>query len=636
VSASLVFRMMLVENTYNFFIERKDAKTQRPCNSLRLCVFAFNSIGSSIMLVLFLLVSYLPVTAQTPIHLNFQASHKDQEILNELSFPTSFVEKDSVQNTLYQLLQALRQKGYYAASVDHTNFQDSIVVATISIGDLYGEFLIQNGNIPTPIWRSSNMELYANRRLNFSQLEEAKEVLLTYCENKGYPFATVWLEDIQILDKEIQASLNWQSGPLMTIGNLTVEGDQEIISSTYLENHLGLKSGDLYNKEQLEKAYTKLQELPFLKSTRIPTALFEDDQANLYFFLEPQKANRFDFLIGVLPNNQQTGKPLITADIDADFYNQFGRGEQLQIQFEQLRPETQQLQLGLTYPYILNTPLGIDLDFELYKRDTTYRDVNWQIGVQYQFASNHYLKAFSRSLSTTLLSINQNQIIQEQQLPNNVDTRYTAFGLTYHQEQLDFRLNPRKGWIIDFTGSAGNRSIKKNENITSISNPNEPETSLENLYEAFEPKNFQYQLEGHLSTFLPIQKRSTIQFSLQAASILSPQTLFNNEQFRIGGAQSLRGFDEQSVFASSYALGTLAYRYLIGRRNYLQVFNDLAWVKSSNTNEQTEDWLLGIGAGMAFETQAGVFGISYALGKSTGTPFDFKRAKIHFGFVNEF
>jgi len=59
-------------------------------------------------------------------------------------------------------------------------------------------------------------------------------------------------------------------------------------------------------------------------------------------------------------------------------------------------------------------------------------------------------------------------------------------------------------------------------------------------------------------------------------------------------------------------------------------------VKNPSNTNTTDNWLLGVGAGMAFETKAGVFGISYALGKSTGTPFDFKSAKLHFGFVNEF
>ena len=565
--------------------------------------------------------------AQTYLHIN--TSSNDQEILNQINYPTYFQNQDSIDNTLNNLLQDLQQKGYYAASIDTTYFQDSTFTAALYVGDLYNQFQIQNGNIPKDIWNKARLNIYENKALTVQQVEALKESLLVYSENNGHPFAVVRLDDIQIIKKVIKAHLFWETGPLITIGALKIEGKQQVISTTYLQNYLDIQSGTLFNKEKIEEATLKLQELPFLQSTRNPTALFEDDKADLYFFLEPQKANRFDFLIGVLPNNQETGKVLLTADIDAAFYNQFGKGEQFSIQFEQLRPETQQLNIAFNLPYLLNTPLGIDVDFGLYKRDTTYRDLNWRVGVQYQFSSSQHLTAFTQSLTTTLLSLDQNQIIEQQQLPPNLDTRYTAFGLAYLFEKLDYRLNPRKGWTLSFQGSAGFKNILVNENIATLLNPSNP---TESLYDDLQQKSFQYRLEGELSTYFPIQQRSTVLFKLTGSTIIAEQILFNNEKYRIGGARLLRGFDEQSIFTDAYALGTLEYRYLIGKRSYFNVFSDNAWVR----NEQINNWLLGLGAGMAFETKAGIFEISYALGKTDQTPFDFKAAKIHFGFINEF
>lgn len=580
--------------------------------------------------VIFLLLFLLPLTNFAQTYLQLNAAPNDQEILNQINYPTHFQNQDSIGITLNNIIQNLQQKGYYAASIDTTYLQDSTFTASIHIGSLYNQFHIQNGNIAKDIWNKARLNIYENKALTFQQVEELKESLLIYSENNGYPFAVVRLEDIQIIDEVIKARLFWEAGPLIRIGALKIEGKQPVISSRYLQNYLDIQSGTLFNKEKIEAATLKLQELPFLQSTRNPTALFEDDKADLYFFLEPQKANRFDFLIGVLPNNQETGKVLLTADIDAAFYNQFGKGEQFSIQFEQLRPETQQLNLAFTIPYLLNTPLGIDADFGLYKRDTTYRDLNWRVGVQYQFSSSQHLTAFTQSLTTTLLSLDQNQIIeQQQQLPPNLDTRYTAFGLAYLFEKLDYRLNPRKGWALSFQGSAGFKNILVNENIVSLINPSNP---AESLYDDLQQKSFQYRLEGELSTYFPLQQRSTLLFKLTGSTIIAEQILFNNEKYRIGGARLLRGFDEQSVFTDAYALGTLEYRYLIGKRSYFNVFSDNAWVR----NDQINNWLLGLGAGMAFETKAGIFEISYALGKTDQNPFDFKTAKIHFGFINEF
>ena len=44
----------------------------------------------------------------------------------------------------------------------------------------------------------------------------------------------------------------------------------------------------------------------------------------------------------------------------------------------------------------------------------------------------------------------------------------------------------------------------------------------------------------------------------------------------------------------------------------------------------------GYGAGITFETKAGIFSINYALGQQMGNPTDFRAAKVHFGIVNRF
>lgn len=564
-------------------------------------------------------ITFSSTFAQSHFSLSLQIRDTEEAIIEQLTLPTNPVFKDSIASTLDHLLHQLQEKGYYAASVDQLVFQDSLAITTLYIGDRYNRFYLQNKNIPEDIWKKAELERYENRSLSLPQVRELKEQVLNYAENNGYPFAAIWLDDIQIDHQEIKAKLAWQSGPLIKIGALTIE-EATIISPTYLQNYLDLPSGALFNKEKIETTTDKLQELPFLKVLRPPIALFEDDQATVHFFLETQPTNRFDFLLGVLPNNQETNKVLITADIDLAFQNQFGKGERWGIQFEQLRAETQQLQIDFAYPYLLNTPLGITLDFELYKRDTTYRDVNWRIGGQYQFAGNHYLSAFTQSLSTTLLSNMPAQTVR-QTLP--LATKYNAFGIAYFQAQLDNRLNPRKGWLLDVQGQAGFKNISIQEEIA---------LTAPSLYDSLEQRSFQYRLNGQIAAYLPLQKRSTLLVALKGATILAEQPVFQNEQYRIGGARLLRGFDEQSIFASTYALSTIEYRYLVGRRSYFNVFSDLAWIDAVTS----QDWRIGVGAGMAFETKAGIISISYALGTTTTTSFDFRQAKIHFGFINQF
>ena len=579
-------------------------------------------------ILLFLFYTCIGI-AQHSYQLILHTSEAATKVLEKIDYPVSLQNKEELNTTLKTLLQEFQNQGFYAASIDSVRQQDSIFHTYLTLGHAYNDFQITNGNIPK---NQPNIHRYFNTALSYEQVKTLQQSLLDNAADSGHPFATTWLDAIQIDGPTIKATIFWKPGPSIHIGTLNIEGDT-LISTKFLANYLSIRPNQLFNKTQIEAAFAKLQELSFLQSTRTPAILFKENTADLHFFLQPKQANRFDFLIGVLPNNQETEKVLITADIDAAFYNQFGKGEELFFKFEQLRPETQQLKLATTYPYLLNTPLGVHFEFGLYKRDSTYRDLNWDIGLQYLFESQHYLKVFSKNTSTTLLSVDQASLRQSKQLPDNLDTRYSAFGVAYGIEKLDYRLNPQKGWAATFLGSAGFKEIKRNANII---NASLLDFDFNTLYDQLELNSFQYQLQLQVASYFSIQKRGTFKMAIDAATILSQNPITKNEQFRIGGANLLRGFDEQSVFASSYGIVTGEYRYLIGQRSYFNIFGDVAWLENKTMSEQFTDLPIGVGAGMTFETKAGIFAITYALGKRRGTSFDFQRAKLHFGLVSVF
>ena len=99
----------------------------------------------------------------------------------------------------------------------------------------------------------------------------------------------------------------------------------------------------------------------------------------------------------------------------------------------------------------------------------------------------------------------------------------------------------------------------------------------------------------------------------------------------------LRGFDEQSIYASQYGVGTVEYHYLLEQNSFLFLFYDQGLYRRVVAGMPTvEDTPTGIGTGMDFQTKAGIFSIDYALGKQLGSPFDFRTGKINFGFENRF
>jgi len=528
------------------------------------------------------------------------------------------------------LLRRLHGEAYLEASVDTLDCRDSTCVAFLHAGPRYEWARLANGNIPGEYLEQSGYRerLYRQRPFAYAELRALQEDLLAFAENHGYPFAEVWLDSLRIEEGQVYAGLFMERGRLILFDTLQVEGDVRI-ADAYLEQYLGLRPGTPYSRERLLRSRERLRELPFLRTSADPTVLFRDDRAVVSLPLEKQRASRFDFIIGVLPNSNQTGRMLITGDFEGELINQFGLGERLYARFEQLRPQTQELELAFDYPYTLGLPLGVDVAFSLYKRDTTFIDLITDLGLSYLFEGGNYLKAYWEQRASNLLSIDEDRLLATQQLPPTLDLRNSTFGLELLFQRLDYRYNPRRGWSAFFKGGAGIKRILRNSKIEAL--------ELGSLYDSLELRSFQYRLQAELAGFLPLFSRSTLMGRLRGGFLISQQPVYQNEQYRIGGNQLLRGFDEEFFFATHYTVGTAEYRLLTGQNAYLYLFGDYGWVQDRTTETDRRFFPYGFGAGITFDTKAGLFGVNLAFGGIAGEQsVDFSSPKVHFGYVSRF
>ena len=63
---------------------------------------------------------------------------------------------------------------------------------------------------------------------------------------------------------------------------------------------------------------------------------------------------------------------------------------------------------------------------------------------------------------------------------------------------------------------------------------------------------------------------------------------------------------------------------------------DGGWARNAALAKAVSNTFIGAGLGMAFETRAGIFNISYAGGKRDDSKFNLRQSKIHIGYVNYF
>jgi hypothetical protein len=69
---------------------------------------------------------------------------------------------------------------------------------------------------------------------------------------------------------------------------------------------------------------------------------------------------------------------------------------------------------------------------------------------------------------------------------------------------------------------------------------------------------------------------------------------------------------------------------------YINAFFNGAWYEQKIKDNYTHDFPFGFGLGITFTTKAGLFYLSYALGKQLDNPISFKTGKIHFGLAVQF
>jgi len=563
--------------------------------------------------------------------LKLQPIDKEASFLKKnVKFKSAFPDSISLVGELKSILFQLQGKAYLEASVDSLAKKDSLVTAFLFVGKQYKWANLSNGNIELAFLDQVGFRerLYQKKPFNYLEIRDMQEKLLDYGENNGFPFASVWLDSLQIEGETIAAQIFMKKGKPVFLDSINVEGEAKI-SDTYLKNYLGLKEGSLYSKSKVLKVRNRLRELPFLKETRNANITFEEDKATVNLYLEKKKASRFDFLIGVLPGSSggsNQSSLLLTGNLKAEMHNQFGLGEKIFFSFDHLRPETQELALQFAYPYILNLPFGIDLKFNQFKLDTTYSNVAFDFGVQYLFEGGNYLKAFWNNAFTNVLTVDT-LAVKRGKFPSTLDVSNSSFGLEFSWQKLDYRFNPRRGWSIYLRGGAGFKKIRRNQSILKVN---------ESFYDTLNLKTFQYKLDGRLAHYFPLRRRSAIKTALEGGVIISEKPIYQNEQYRIGGNRLLRGFDEESIFSTLFTVLTLESRFLLNTNSFFYLFGDFAYTENRTATQRVFDKPFGFGLGTSFETSAGIFGISMAVGSQQGNALDFRNPKIHFGYISLF
>lgn len=534
------------------------------------------------------------------------------------------------------LSSLLSTKGYPAASVDSMwNAADTTFIK-LYLGKKYEwAFVSVSGVDKKALAESGFIEKdFTNKAVNIAQLQKVQQRLLNYYENNGYPFARIYMDSITMEAGRLRGVLKTEPGYIYRIDSIRVSGNIKI-SAYFLQRHLGIANGSLYNKAKLEQVSQRLLELPYLQQEYPANLTMLGAGAILNLYLTSKKSSQFNFLLGFLPGANEAQKFQLTADVNLNLKNQFGNGETILFNWQQLQQKSPRLNLGYQQPYIFKSKFGVDFSFDLFKKDSTFLQVNGQLGISYNASVYQTVKIFTQWQNSFLLAggVDTSLVKITRRLPANIDINATSFGIDYSFIKTDYRLNPRKGNEVKVTALAGLKKIKRNNDILSIK---DPLFSYAALYDSLKERTYQVRVKLYAAHYFPSGKQGTLKVAANAGLFGSPD-IFRNELFQIGGYKLLRGFDEESIYATRYGVVTAEYRVRTQLNSYFFIFSDAGTVQNSYQNIHLNNNYLSGGIGAVLETKLGLLNLSYAVGKRGDIPFNFRQAsKIHFGYVNYF
>jgi hypothetical protein len=559
----------------------------------------------------------LPLAAQ--IIYNLKIINTDSAIVfKNINYKKQHNNVEFINKEINKIYISLIDEGYISASIDSIKNDSLNYFAYVSAGKKYKWITLKYNQKDQGIISKLgyNERFFTNRPFKFIELSRFMEKIVTYYENNGYPFAAAKLDSLQISDSNISAKLIIEKNVFIKLDSLVTEGAGKV-SQKFLLRYLGIKQGMPYNSAVFSAVSKKTKQLPFVTENKPPIVQLTDKKNKLFLFLDKKNASQFDGIIGILPNDK--GKTVFTGDLKIKVVNGiFKSGETIDINWRRLQTQTQDLKAAVIYPYIAGLPAGIDYNLKIYKKDSAFLDVNNALGLNYYFSGLNHIKVFYKQRNANLISTSGLSNITV--LPDYADVTTKAYGLGFFIEKLDYRFNPRKGISVNIQGSVGTRQIKKNPKINDVA------------YSTITLKTSQYQTEGMIVGYLSIFKNHVVKLSSQFGSVFG-NTIYKNELFRIGGLRTLRGFDEESIYASTYIIPTIEYRFLFERNSNLFLFGEGAWYENKNVSGYVNDLPISVGAGINFETKAGIFNLSYAIGKQFNNGFDLRIGKIHAGLT---
>lgn len=549
--------------------------------------------------VIFLIITFLVISKNysQDKQLNIIGVNSiETSIINNIEYNKNHIDVISIEKEISNLKTKLIDDGYINLRlIGLDSVSDNLFVAKFHLKNKIETTHIYIGSLLSENLKKSLKEKISNDTLTikYKDTEKTLESLTEKLSSEGYPFLSLSLNNISQLEKNsLKADLVISNKNNRRLLNKILVKGYDKFPKSYLKHYLKLKTNKDFNITEIKKKTKALNNLSFANQSKEPEILFSKDSTQLYLYIEKVKSNTFDGFIG-FTTNEESNKIEFNGYLDINLTNNLNYGESLFINYKSDESDQTNFNIEANLPYLFKSPVGLNTALRIVRVDSTFSNTSQKANITYQLNSENLFFGGVEANTSTNLSSSNNLLIE------NYNSSFTNFGYQFLKRQVSNILFPIKT-KIDLQFGFGSR-----EN---------------------ESKTKQNKISLDANHIFNLNQRNSF-YIRGKTEILTSNTYLENELYRFGGINTVRGFSENSIIASNYLLLNTEYRYNLSSSIYIKSVIDFATFKNEVLNQDQN--LYGFGFGFGILTKSGILSFVYANGKNEDLPFKINNSKIH-------
>ena len=460
------------------------------------------------------------------------------------------------------------------------------------------------------------------------KFEQGIERIQTLYSEQGYPKVEIAPKGFRFSPEAgtVDFQLNISEGAQVQIGEVKVSGLKKTKTEVVLRE-IPIKPNQSFDQRNIDASYRRLRNLGYFYQVN-PNVLEvgeTEDKINFHAQVTEAKTGRLSGVIGYAPPDSETdAAPQLTGVFEARETNLLGTGRQANFYWKSGLLKI--LRLGYSEPWVFGKPVTIGIEYGQFKQRSPGRE---QLsGISYNdtetvseersgsvSATTHFGRIFEGIMTLGYKRIDipntgfpstltppfnpqtsafsdPSPVISTESTPYS-GTKYSV-ALRLTRDTRDYFLNPTRG---------------RRDSI------------------AVEVSRSDFRLRKvwlSLQQYFPTWQKQTLAVELHGAAAWGvdiPPT----ELFYLGGATTLRGYDEDWFSGPRRVYANLEYRFLVGPDSQLFVFTDLGAVTLIEKPSVFDRLRVGYGFGARLESEGGILRVNYGLAAGDSL----LRGKIH-------